>query len=241
MLKDYCRQLKDISENSRKKHYSTIRGFYYRNQCKLPESPLKSIGILADREIKKNDGNGTAQKIFVALRKILSVADARDRAILLTMLQGGIDESTLAGPFNTLAYSQLVEELGDDWRKWNLENAPVRVQIYRPKTGKQFYTFLAHDAIKAIKEWLSVRFNLMNGKDIAIYHSSKQGNVSRSDPIFLTHTGKPIASTLPGDVFRTLAFKSGVNQKQDPSALAPNRGSKIRYELHSHEVRDTLK
>jgi hypothetical protein len=247
IIKEYVKSLKDVDEATRRKHYTTVRGFYYRNQCKLPESPLRAENHWTKELKKSNNGSpngsgngGLNRKIFASLRRMLLIANPRDKAVILCMLAGGIDESTLAGPFNVLAYSQLCDQLGDDFRKWDPAKAPVQISLYRPKSRREFYTFLSHDAVAAIKEYLQVRFN-QTGKNIEIFSSSKQDNVTRSDPIFLTQTGKPIASTLPGDIFRNLAFKSGVSQRENASGLALNRGSKIRYEIHSHEVRDTLK
>lgn len=243
LIKEYVKSLKDVEEATRRKHYTTIRGFYYRNQCKLPESPLRAENHWS-KELKKpngSDGRGKSLKIFSALRKMLLIANPRDKAVILCMLQGGIDESTLAGPFNVLAYSQLTDALGEEFRKWDIASkAPVQISLFRPKSGRTFYTFLAEDALSALKDYLQVRFN-QTGKDIQILPTQKQDAIPHSEPIFLTQAGKPIASTLAGDVFRNLAFKSGVTQREDVSRIAPGRGSKIRYAIHSHEVRDTLK
>ena len=102
----------------------------------LPVSRLKPSSD-AERQVRKNNGGDRAQKImFPALRKMLTIASARDKAILLCQLQGGLDESTLAKSFNYLGYSQLAEQLGKDFRDWDRTKCPVRIQLLRPKTGE---------------------------------------------------------------------------------------------------------
>ena len=242
IIKEYLKtpSFKHVDESTKRRHYASIRGFYKRNGVTLPVSRVRSSADDENRQIKKNNGNN-AQKMFTALRKMLTIASARDRAILLYQLQGGLDESTLASAFNYMAYSQISEQLGKDWREWDPAKGPVRIQLFRPKTGKEYYTFIAEDAIVALKDWLKVRFN-QTKKEIEIEKNNKQSNVARSDPIFITQAGKRIANTLPGDVFRNLSFKSGVNERvADTSQIASHRGSTVRYDLHGHEVRDTMK
>jgi site-specific recombinase XerD len=75
----------------------------------------------------------------------------RDRAILLTLFQGGMDVSTLI----SIRYEDVREGLQKD-------EYPLRLSLFREKTGIEYYTFLGRDAISAIKSYL----NELKSKDI---------------------------------------------------------------------------
>jgi len=67
----------------------------------------------------------------------------RDKAIILTMFQSGMDVSTLC----SLKYGDVAEGL----RKGE---CPLKLNLQRPKTGVEYYTFIGRDAIEAIKVYL---------------------------------------------------------------------------------------
>jgi site-specific recombinase XerD len=67
----------------------------------------------------------------------------RDRAILLTLFQGGMDVSTLC----ELKYKDVAAGLDGE--------APMKLELYRPKTGTEFFTFLGKDAMRAIRAYLA--------------------------------------------------------------------------------------
>jgi len=68
----------------------------------------------------------------------------RDRAIILTLFQSGMDVSTLC----SLKYGDLAEGLAKN-------EHPLKLELYRQKSGVEFYTFLGRDAVQALKAYLA--------------------------------------------------------------------------------------
>jgi len=68
----------------------------------------------------------------------------RDRAIILTMFQGGMEVSTLCSmKYETVAKGISTNEL------------PLKIDLFREKTGVEYSTFLGSDAVNAIKAYLN--------------------------------------------------------------------------------------
>jgi len=68
----------------------------------------------------------------------------RDRAIILTNFQGGLDASTLC----SIKYGDVAEGIQKN-------QYPLKLELQRPKTGTDFYTFLGKDAVEALKAYLA--------------------------------------------------------------------------------------
>jgi site-specific recombinase XerD len=68
----------------------------------------------------------------------------RDRAIILTLFQGGMDVSTLC----SLKYGDVSEALKNN-------DYLLKLELFRRKTGTEYYTFLGKDAVESIKVYLS--------------------------------------------------------------------------------------
>jgi integrase len=68
----------------------------------------------------------------------------RDRAIILTMFQGGMDVSTLC----SMTYGDVADGIAKN-------EQPLKVELQRPKTGVEYYTFLGRDSVGAIKAYLN--------------------------------------------------------------------------------------
>ena len=68
----------------------------------------------------------------------------RDRALILTMFQGGMDVSTLCG----LKYGDVADglERGDH---------PLKLDLQRSKTGVAYYTFLGRDATNSLRAYIN--------------------------------------------------------------------------------------
>ena len=67
----------------------------------------------------------------------------RDRAIILAMFQSGMDVSTLC----SLKYGDVAEGLAKN-------EHPLKLSLYRPKTGTEYCTFLGRDAAEALHAYL---------------------------------------------------------------------------------------
>ena len=232
----------DGSERAtRDKYYKDIRSFYKHNLCELPSSPLRfnsksttsgTLGVKVDIP---------ATEYLEFARKVVSSRECsmRDKAIVMVMLQSGMDDSTLAEVFNYVGFPQLAKHFGsEDWNSWSLELCPVRIDLVRPKSNYRYYSFLAEDSVRSLIEWLNLRQSL-TGKGIRIFDSQRPNQHPPSDTIFLVGGKRPIRPYLVSKIFRDLGVRTGINVRptEKPDKY---KGASIRYPFHSHEVRDTL-
>jgi site-specific recombinase XerD len=135
----------------------------------------------------------------------------RDRAIILTHFQGGLDVSTLC----SLRYKNVAEGLAKN-------EYPLKLDLQRPKTGVAFYTFIGKDAIEALKAYLAD----LKGRGITL---------APNDPLFLQDRGrKGVRTNNVQDMLREVALKSGFIDKANngnsfnplgPHALRESFGS----------------
>lgn len=111
----------------------------------------------------------------------------RDRAIILTMFQSGLDVSSLC----SLKYGDVAEVL--------IKNGePLKIEVQRPKTGVEFYTFIGQDASEALRAYLN---------DVR-----KRGIVSSSSsPLFITERGQePLKTHNVQKMLKEVAITSGL-------------------------------
>jgi len=101
------------------------------------------------------------------IRKLVNCANSpRDRAIVLTLFQSGMDVSTLC----SLTYGLVKEGLENN-------EHPLKLDLYRQKAGVEYYSFLGDDAIEAIKAYIS-------------YLHSKGIELKYDSPLFLKESWK---------------------------------------------------
>jgi uncharacterized coiled-coil protein SlyX len=93
----------------------------------------------------------------------------------------------------------------------------------RVKTGKQYYTFISSDAVKALQSWMNIRQTLTGQA------------MSAGAPIFITNQKTAVAKAMLSSLFNRLAFASGLEVRKY------GRASEVRYRFHSHELRDTFR
>lgn len=235
-LKDWVEgaSLDGKDPQTRRKYYTDIRGFYAHHMVSLPASRLA---------MRRNEtrvlNRVTAIEFLEMTEKVLrSKISVRDQSIILTMLQGGMDASTLAKSFNYVAFPQLVEHFEtDDWTKWDETKVPVQLNLVRPKTDYLFYTFVDRDGIALLKSWLSYRTSIYGR--IKIKRSPNPQYRSISDPIYLTDYGAPMTAEYTSRIFHDLGVLAGVNMAPEEK-LPRFKGAMRRYPFHSHECRDTL-
>jgi site-specific recombinase XerD len=135
----------------------------------------------------------------------------RDRAIILTHFQGGLDVSTLC----SLRYKDVAEGLAKN-------EHPLKLELQRPKTGVPFYTFIGKDATEASKAYLSD----LKGRGITL---------TPNDPLFLQDRGREgVRTSNVQDMLREVTLKSGFIDKANngnshnplgPHALRESFGS----------------
>ena len=219
------------SDNSRERYYYTLRGFYKKNFVSLPSAQLRIA-----RDAAQVTTDVTAHEFLSMLRTVLDAGhlSIRDRSVMFTMLQGGMDDSTLASSFNFVAFPQLVKHFGSPVpSEWDVDRAPVRIDLVRPKTDYRYYTFLHTDALAELKLYLSIR---------GVPHprpSPRLGNATLSEAIYLDRDGNPLTARAVSVIYNTAGKKAGVNVRPE-GTFDHHTGPSIRYPFHGHEVRDTL-
>lgn len=213
------------------KQYERIRSFYSHNHIQLPNERLSIKAGSNSLETKV-----TAKDFLSFVTQVLSKAelDLRSRAIILTMLQSGMDASTLALSFNFYGYPQLVRALGEDPAKWDLSKCPIRIDVIRPKREFRYYTFIDIDAVNAIKDYITLK------RGIPKILPAKPGEMPQSEPLFLNQYDEPISPETISRIFTEAGKRAGINKMDQRVKLPEFKYASIRYPFHSHEVRDTL-
>ena len=141
------------------------------------------------------------------------------RAIMLIKLQSGMDSSTLADRFNYEGYPQIVKYFRtDNHRSWNLEKCPIPIRLVRVKTNVQYTTFLEHDAIVQLQEYLT-------------WKEMKYGKQDIAKPLFMTKQDAPIHPKWLSSNFSEVAVRAGIQKKV----------SHMVYKIRAHSVRHLLK
>jgi len=110
----------------------------------------------------------------------------RDRALVLVNFQGGLDASTLC----SIKYGDIAEGLAKN-------EHPLKLELQRPKTGTDFYTFIGKDAVESLKAYLADA----KQRDITFTHST---------PLFLQGKRKTAMQTQNiQKMMQELAVRSG--------------------------------
>jgi hypothetical protein len=235
-LVEYCQggTFQGSSLETRRKNFKDAVSFYRAHYVTLPKARINGEGERAVRT------EVTASGFLAFVKTVLLKArlTPKPRAVILTMLQSGMDASTLSQVFNVYAYPQLVSHFGTEFEKWDVGRCPVRVDLLRPKIQYKYYTFLDVDAVDALKDWLRKR-QLTTGGPIRIHGPKGPSELPTSDPVFIRQGGGSITPAGVGAIFRQAGKKAGVNIPPAGKQWG-FRGAANRYPFHSHEVRDTL-
>lgn len=130
------------------------------------------------------------KRMIVAAEQVKVLVDharsPRDRALILVNFQGGLDVSTLC----SLKYGDVAEGLAKN-------EHPLKLDLYRGKTGTDFYTFLGRDATEALKAYLAD----MKQRGVKFTHNT---------PLFVQGRGKAALKTENVQaVMREAALRSG--------------------------------
>ena len=118
----------------------------------------------------------------------------RDRAIILTMFQGGMDASTLC----SIKYRDVIKGI-------KTEENPLKLELFRKKSGIDYYTFLGCDAVEALKAY--------------IHNAESKGVVfENNSPLFLKQSNKarhfePLYSGLVANMLKKESIRFGFGVK----------------------------
>jgi integrase/recombinase XerD len=178
-----------------------VRSFYstydvyvkLKGRSKLPNPHVENPKmILSNMEVK---------------RLVDNTRTIRDRAIILTLFQSGLDVSTLC----SLKYGDISEGLAKD-------EHPLILRLYREKASTEFYTFIGKDSVESIKAYL----NDLKSKGIILEANS---------PLFMKESNKAlmregISPFHVQNMMRDVAIRSGfVDEKlngRDQNPLSPH-------------------
>ena len=143
------------------------------------------------------------KRMIVAADQVKILVDhartPRDRALILTLFQGGMDVSTLCN----LKYGEISDGLKKN------EN-PLKLELFRTKTGIEYYTFLGKDAVESIRVYLA--------------DMKSRGRRFRHDtPLFLKERGpQGLTPNLVQNMMKTVALKSGlIDEENNGKAFNP--------------------
>src|SRR5271157_488577 len=119
-LQDWLKsaEFEGASVETYKKAWFRIRGLFEANMVPLPAVKLRITGN-GSRQVRIET---TAFEFLEMVRKVLTAGrlTLRDRSIILTVLQSGMDASTAGSIFNRVGFPQLVNHFGtEDFRTWN--------------------------------------------------------------------------------------------------------------------------
>lgn len=172
---------KGVSDNLAQLNVGAIRSFY----------ATYDIIVRMKGRRKLPRPRNTNKRMIVSSVEVKILLDntrtPRDRAIILLAFQGGMDSSTIC----SLTYGNIAEGLKKD-------EYPLRLELTRPKTDVEFYTFIGRDGITALKSYINDAKN--RGVDF-----------SNNTPLFVTEKGKqPLEPHSAETMLKDVAMRSGL-------------------------------
>ena len=141
---------------------SAIKSYFNANDIVL--DLLKSRKKRADSTT--SDDSMTLENFY----KMLQTGNPgiKMRTIMLIKLHSGMDSSTFTDRFNYEWYLQIVKYFKtEDHTMWNLDLCPVPIKLVRVKTNVPYTTFLEHDAIAQLQEYLTWKETKYGKQDIS--------------------------------------------------------------------------
>jgi len=182
-----------VSGNVAHTYVNSVRSFYGTFGVVVR---MKGRHALPKPRVKNKRMKVGAEQVRLLIRHART---PRDRAIILTQFQGGMDVSTLC----SLKYGDVTEGLAKN-------EHPLKLDLYRPKTGVEYYTFIGRDAVESIKAYIS--------------DAESRGTRFKHDtPLFLKERGDGgITTNLIQNMMRKTAVKSKlVDEKNNGRAFNP--------------------
>ena len=216
VIREYMADIQSdgISVSTQKYIQSAIKSYFGVHDIvlDLPKTRKKRLDPVSDE-----DSHMTLEDFYRMLQK--GKPCIMMHTIMLINLQSGMDSSTLTDRFNYEGYPQIVKYFKtDNHKSWNLEMCPVPIRLVRVKTNVQYTTFLDHDAIAQLQEYLT-------------WKEMKYGKQNPSKPLFMTKRNTPIHPIWLSTCFSQVAVRAGIQEKI----------SHKMYKIRAHNVRHLLK
>ena len=185
-------EVKGVSSSMARTYCGAIMGFYREFGYKVNVKPSRDFKALPQHP----RFNWTVKDI----RKLVNHAKTlRDRAIILCLFQSGMDDTTLC----SLNVGHVRRELLEG-------KIPLRLDLTRRKEGLPYITFLAKDAVEALKTYIRER-------------EHKEGrrfeDFSDNEPLFVVESWKRkelerIQPRHIQEMFRKLAIEAGLISRE---------------------------
>lgn len=128
---------KGVSDKLAHSYVGAVRSFYATYDVTVR---LKGRHKLPKPRVENKRMNVAAEQVKLLVDHART---PRDRAVILVHFQSGMDVSTLC----SLKYADVSEGLGKN-------ELPLKLDLHRPKTGTDYYTFLGRDAVEALKAYI---------------------------------------------------------------------------------------
>lgn len=197
---DYLEKDREVSEQTIQLHISTISSFYDEYDIIPPRV----------KGLHKTNFNISYEELpsFVDIRKVVSLAGLRDRAIILLMVSSGMGSSEVRnlhiGDFKT-SRSKI--------RTWN---------IRRFKTGMPYYTFNSPESTEALNSYLRTRKKKTSQDYLFVNRSNKQMSNDSVTRLFhrvndaaglgyRDHRHRTLTSHILRKMFTTALYKAGLD------------------------------
>jgi integrase len=190
---------KGVSDSAANTFVMAIRSFYATYDINVK---LKGRQRLPKPKVENKRMNLTTADVKLLVDHARS---PRDRAIILTTFQGGMDVSTLC----SINYRDVARGL-------EANEHPLKLELFRQKRGIDYYTFLGRDAIEAIKAYVNdlkaKGVVLENGMPLFLKQSIKAKKLQALEPNLIQNMLKKIAvasglvdSNMNGNVFNPIS------------------------------------
>ena len=169
----------DYADMTKHAIFATINSFFHYHQVLLTTAK----GLFGRKRRRKNIRK---QIGLVEAKKIFGLLSQRDRAILLIMLQSGMDIGSVLDKFSFMWHSQVKPQLDAGRERLKIEFAE------RKRGGKPYYTYISRDGIHELRKWLIERRTIV--ESLLAEGKNVDEAVIEGEPIFITRFGKPLRS-----------------------------------------------
>lgn len=166
------------SANTAQAYTCAIRRFYEYNNI-----IFKGKFLGNGRTAQPKEENDKELIMPTKLREILNISTPFEKVMYLTQYQSGLAAHELCN-----LKIKDVGEIVDGKVKLRVENGLIKLKLRREKTGVKFTTFIGHDAIESLKQWIDFR---QRGKLIKDKELSKEGIIiNNNDFLFIGYSRK---------------------------------------------------
>jgi len=168
----------DLSDNWKYSLFLVIKSFYDYHE--VPLTAAKNV--FGKRRKRKNNRK---QITLAQAKKIISLVNQRERAILLIILQSGMEIGAVLNKMNFM-WDQIIPQIEAGRPRVKVEFAERKGNNY------SYFTYFSDDAVQELKKWLLIRQRIVN----------KKGEPS-SHPIFITREATPY---LENNYYQTIDY-----------------------------------